>query len=39
MEAYEVSDISIKDKEHNERYHLVLLAKNQEGFKKFNKAA
>lgn len=33
MEAYEASDISIKDKEHNERYHLVLLAKNQEGFK------
>ena len=32
MEAYEALDIHAKDKEHNERYHLVLLAKNQEGF-------
>lgn len=31
MEVYETEDISIKDKEHNTRYHLVLLAKTEEG--------
>ncbi len=33
MEAYEAEDASIKDKEHNKRYHLVLLAKTNEGLK------
>ena len=31
MEAYECEDKSIKDKEHREYNHLVLLAKNREG--------
>ena len=43
MEAYEVEDASLKDKEHNKRYHLVLLAKTNEGLRNLiaihNKAA
>lgn len=31
MEAYETLDASIKDKDHNERYHLILLAKDTQG--------
>ena len=33
MEAYETEDVSIKDSDHRNIYHLVLLAKNNEGLK------
>lgn len=31
MEAYETENITLKDKEHNSKYHLILLAKTTEG--------
>lgn len=31
MEAYECDDKSLKDKDHKEMYHLILLAKNESG--------
>lgn len=33
LEAYECDDRTKKDKEHNTRYHLLLLAKNKQGYK------